>query len=341
MAVINNVDYDFWGLEVLAKNDIIINSTTNDVGTLNYDENGNLITENQVGIGRQDLIQMDSNTNGNIILYTDESEYYQFIDATYTDSEIEKYFLYNTRLTNKYRVRSTRFESTSITSNKITVDLTGEAVFKVIVNGYDIESYSYDSTGVTITGDDVYNVNEFVNNAIVYHYDANQAISGETVFKYYAPEQFYTVDKTKYDDGTFFNKDNITEICHFDDFNVNDERTLWQKDRAYKYNQKQRQVNRKVQINITNKEDIRDVVGTNFFRFLGWSKTYERLLVFNNCIIQGSAEMEKTKLNPNTYSYNIMCDDYYVLDFLAGAPYGTSLYGLSSYGGVFDFLIYM
>lgn len=341
MAVINNVDYDFFGLEILQPREIRINSTTNNVGILNYDENNNLISGNQVGIGRQDIISMTSNTNGNIILYNDESKYFQFLDLTFTEDENENYYVYNTRLTNKYKVRATRYESTTITSNKITVDLTGESVFKVIVNGYDIESYSYDATGVTITGDDVYYVGEFVNYAIVYHYDSNQAISGETIFEYHAPEKFYTVDKTLFNDGSFFNKDDISEICLFENFNVNDERTLWQKNRAYKYNQKQRQIDRKISIAITNKEDIRDTVGDNYFRFFGWSKKYERFLCFNNCIIQGSANMQKTKLDPNTYSYDIMCEDYYVLDFLAGAPYGTSLYGLAPYGGVFDFLVYM
>lgn len=403
MQLFNLVDFETWNADILTKNEIRINSSVNDYGSILYDYNGNRISNTVVGCGRQDIIEMTSNTNGNIILYSDNADYFKYISvSSFDDSENDKYFLLDMQDVNRYKINAEKLISTSVANNKITVDLTGKGIFKVLLNGDKIENFTYDNSGITIGSEDVGYISEYNNKAIIYCYDINQTVSGETIFKYYSSINFYNDSTGDYDNEAFFhnyeiNYENLSgsftvggiltgsvsgaygeivsdtgsklkikncsnenfvvgeeitddqtvvtadvlgfidrsmqEICLFDEYAVNHSRVLWNRDRAYKYNEKQRSVNREILIPITNKSEIRDIVGLNYFRFLGWSKTKKQLHIFNNCLIQEGANISYVKLNPNTYTYNIKCEDYIILDYNTQTVYGTSPYGQTQFGG--------
>jgi len=322
MEIVNLIDYNGWNIDILSENTITISSITNQSGDLLVDDNNNDISGSVVGCGKKDIVQMTANTNGGILLYNDEDDYFQFIDNIFTESDNEKFFLLTMYKNNKYRINSLKELSTSISGgDKIDMDLTSKSVFKVFLNSTEITSYTVSDTGVTITGDDVDYIKEYTNRAIVYTYSTSQTVSGTTTFKYYSPVNFYSDDINDYIDESFFS--GMLKLCNFDNFSNNHSRAFINVDKAYATNQRQESINRTISMSLTYKEDLWKYVGVNFFRIVGWSTKLKRLIIFNNCLIQNGEDFQFQKLATNTYTYNIGIDDYVVLDF-SGTPEFTN-----------------
>ena len=331
---INLTNYGSWYIEILTKNEIRINSTMNDCGSLMGDQNGNIISNTQLGCGRKDIVEMISNTNGNIILYNEGGDYFNYIDSTFDEADDEYYYMLDMYGYNKYRLGADKVETVDVTGNTINIDLTNKDVFKVIMNDKDVKNYTKTSSSITLTDGDEDYIKSYNNRAIVYTYiGADQcSVSGESIFKYHSPVKFFSYKRDEYSNGSFF-KDMIP-FCEFNSFNLNTSNTLRDVKRAYKRNERQRQTDRSITLDISSREDLRNIVGDNYFRMIAWSEDNDRLTIINDCLLQEGATRSFTTSGANETSFNIGVGSYIELNYIYGRflGYGLDPYGSSAYG---------
>lgn len=207
-------------VEKYSSQTITINSTKNQNGIIEVDDNGNDM------IGIYDIGAVDL---GNLTTYT-----YTDKLLIYND-QVDKWGLYSQgeeiRETinwvngSKYYIKAKYISSDTFSGKTFTIDTAGKNIFKVYVNGREVSTYTRTDSQITVLGIDAMFVDVNINEMTVVVYDSNQTLSDDIVITYQGVSVIFDFEefiKT----GYFDNKPLVREITIFENLTDNHEKEM-------------------------------------------------------------------------------------------------------------------
>jgi len=229
-TLINNlVDYNFY-LDLYQENTLTISTSSNGVGQITKDDNGNYLNT-IITNGRRNIYECTS-LPSNLILYDDSN--FVYIDSTFDEDDIEYRFLLKQLNNARYYRNADREEPDSVSGYVLSLDMSGKEVFKIYANGNEIISYTKTDTDITITGNDTIHITGVEDFIRIYTYTTNQVVSGTTTFKFKGANDIIPDEADLIDESFFSDK---IDICdRFDDnFSISNNKTFGNFDRTFEY----------------------------------------------------------------------------------------------------------
>ncbi len=320
MKIKNIQNYD-WYIDYYEDTNIVVSSTSNQYGVINKDENDNYLNS-YISAGKNYMELTAKNIPTSIIIYDNTG--YIYIDKNINE---EHKFLIKPSNTIKYYTHSNKTIINETTNNKININLVGKTVFKVIVNGITLTSFTTDSTGITVTGNDVNYLtgNDYI---IVYTYEGQSTFSGTLTFKYKSPHHLVPA----------FNDleteiDTYRKIENFSSVDISTEGVENEINETFRLKKDKEYVDKNNTISINMYEDIRKELKGEIFRIIAYDKTDNEYRFYSNCSYNISSSKKYDRIFIET-TYTFTFDDEITIMYEGESLYGTGLYGEGTYDGI-------
>ena len=336
--IIDNLTATETYVEKRMKIPITCNDKHNSNGIIEEDDLGNKLVS-IVDSGDTYLYRLsDYKGKDGIILYSEETKQMRLVHKG-DDINLRVDFGKGIR----YYVGAKRVIATERNEYVFKCELSDANIFKVFLDtGREIKSYTFDASGITVSGADRLYIDDF-SELIIYTYTSNssttymnlkETIDNSFVIEYYGYDSIWDLDG--FISGEYFKGFKGIEIISFDNLEISQSIS---KD-SIKKNFNNSAITRinaienTVSLNIFNVSDTQDLVhyiGTSDFRILLINPIFGRIVLINNCKIDDGVSLifEKER---NYKKIGIVCGNYIDINLSNPSEYGLGRYGRGQYG---------
>lgn len=312
---------------------IICDKTTNSNGLLEIDAlNNPLIT--MIDSGDTPLYRLSEYSgNKKVMLYNPTTKQLRLLgNGEFIDINID--FIKGTQ----YFLEAERIKSTNVNKNIFNINLNGNNIFKIFLDGTELTRYDIDreNNTITILGIEKNLLDDF-SQIVCWTYKSNTipaSSNDKFVIEYYNYQTIW--DQESFHDGTYFESFKGEELNTFDSLSINQSitKTNYKNNFNNSYRNIINSVENTIDINIFNISDkvtMTQYVGNEEFRMILNNPLYGRVVLINNCRLDNgvSLSFEKEK---NLERLSIPCGNYIDIQISDPSIYGKGKYGKGQYG---------
>ncbi|MGL6098478.1 MAG: hypothetical protein ACRC0G_02515 [Fusobacteriaceae bacterium] len=309
---------------------IVGNSTTNNVGLLEVDSNGNKLIST-IDSGDTSLYRLSKYNGGDgLMVYNPTTKNIQIAtDGDFLDVGID--FERGT----KYYVGARLIKSSTHTSNVFDVPLNGLNVFKIFMDGRELKSYSITNNNIIISGNERLMIDEF-SELVIYAYNTTNILSEDNLFEmeYYQYDKVWDLDL--FGEEEYFEEFRGISVDLFESMSINQNVTKTTYRGGFKYSDDSRlnSIDNTADLNLfsgTGAIDLVQYVGNDDFRMVFVNLEYGRFVLLNNCKADNGVSLilEKAK---NMKKLSLSCGNYIDINIATPSAYGRDEYGRRLYG---------
>ncbi|MGL6131806.1 MAG: hypothetical protein ACRCZ9_09365 [Fusobacteriaceae bacterium] len=308
---------------------IVGNATTNNVGLIEIDSNGNKLIST-IDSGDTSLYRLSKYSGDDgLMVYNPTTKNIQIAtEGDFLDIGID--FERGT----KYYIGAKLIKSAKHELNTFTVPLNGLNVFKIFMDGRELKTYSVANDNITISGNERLMVDEF-SELVVYAYETSVILADVSFeIEYFQYDVVWDLDL--FEDGSHF--DSFKGFCVncFESVSVNQNITKTTYRGGFKNSNESRinSIDNTADLSTFGASELEDLVqyvGNDEFRMLFANASFGRFILLNNCRLDNGVSLilEKSK---NTKKFTLSCGNYIDIGFAEPAEYGMDKYGRRIYG---------